>query len=605
MSRIFEITDRYVEEFAELDPDVATARGIVGHEAEVTDYSPEGAAALAALDRRTLAELGTATVQDERDRIARDVMTERLGVRIDGFDAGEYLRALRILFSPLQSVRSGFDQMPRSTQADWRNIATRLKRVPAALDGIRATLLEGLRRGTSAAQRQTRECATQAATWSGQRGQPSFFSTLLDAYDATPALASAALRADIAAGVSASEAAYAGMRTFLETEYLPRATDRDAAGRERYQLLSRQYNGCQLDLEETYAWGWDELYRVEREMAATAEKIVPGGSVDNAQHLLDTDPGRAIGGIDARRAWLQEVHDRALADLDGRHFDIDPRINRIEVMIPPAGGALAPYYTGPSEDFARPGRTWWPAGTRTRFAKWTDVSTAYHEGVPGHHLQVGGVRCLGDTLSRYQRSLLGVSGYSEGWALYAERLMGELGYLDNPDYYMGMLSAQALRCVRVIVDIGMHLQLAIPTTERFHPGETWDHALGLAFAKERSRQDAELMTSEVIRYLGMPAQAISYKVGARAWLAARESAKKRQGAAFDLKRFHTGALMLGPMGARSAGRGGRARRLSDGLSSLRRCPTARRAQSPTLACFTRGVTTAEKTARNRGARQVV
>jgi uncharacterized protein (DUF885 family) len=475
-------------------------------------------------------------------------------VRIDAFEAGESFRALRIIGSPMQSVRGGFDQMPRATQQDWQNIATRLKLVPGALAGLRATLLEGVRRGIPAAQRQVRECATQAAIWSGQRGTPSFFSTLLDAYDAVPALASDALRADMEAGVLASEQAYADMHTFLESEYLPRATERDAAGRERYQLTSRQFNGCELDLEETYAWGWDELYRVEREMALTAAKIVPGGSIEDAQHLLETDPARAIEGVDARRAWLQEVHDRALDDLDGAHFDIDPRIKHVEVMVPPAGGALAPYYSGPSEDFVRPGRTWWPSGTRTTFAKWTDVSTAYHEGVPGHHLQIGTIRCLGETLSRYQRSLTFVSGYSEGWALYAERLRGELGYLDNPDYYLGMLSAQAMRCVRVIIDIGMHLQLAIPASERFHPGETWDHALGLAFAQERSRQDKELMTSELIRYLGWPAQAISYKVGERAWLAARDAAKQRQGGAFDLKRFHAQALGMGPMGLGQLGR---------------------------------------------------
>ena len=547
MSRIFEIADRYVDEFAVLEPNAATASGIVGHEAEMTDYSPDGVAAIAALDRRTVDELGGAVADGERERIARDVMTERLGVRIDSYDAGESFRSLRIIGSPLQSIRNGFDQMPRGTQADWQNIAARLQLVPHGLAGYRATLAEGLQRGMPAARRQTQECARQAGVWSGQNG-PSFFSTLLDAYDATPALASDALRADIVGGVRASEGAYAEMRTFLESEYLPQATDRDAAGRERYQLTSRQFNGCELDLEETYAWGWDELYRIEREMAATAARIMPGGSIDDVQHLLDTDPARAIVGVDAHRAWLQQVHDRALDELDGTHFDIDPRIKLVEVMVPPAGGALAPYYSGPSEDFARPGRTWWPSGTRTTFAKWTDVSTAYHEGVPGHHLQIGTIRCLGDTLSRYQRSLTFVSGYGEGWALYAERLMGELGYLDEPEFNLGMLSAQALRCVRVIIDIGMHLELKIPSMERFHPGETWNHELGLAFAQERSRQDKELMVSELLRYLGWPAQAISYKVGERAWLEARETAKQRQGAAFDLKRFHTAALELGPMG---------------------------------------------------------
>ena len=283
-------------------------------------------------------------------------------------------------------------------------------------------------------------------------------------------------------------------------------------------------------------------------MAATAQKIKPGASVVEARELLETDPSRALDGVDAFRGWLQEIHDRALDDLDGTHFDIDPRIKRVEVMIPPAGGALAPYYSGPAEDFSRPGRTWWPIGTRTRFPKWREVSTAYHEGVPGHHLQVGSVRCLRDELSRYQRTGGFISGYGEGWALYSERLMGELGYLDDPDYYLGMLSAQAMRCVRVIIDLGMHLELPIPQSERFHPGEIWNHDLALDFAIERSLWPAEIMASEVVRYLGWPSQAISYKVGERAWMVARESAKRRLGASFDLKRFHTTALNLGPMG---------------------------------------------------------
>jgi uncharacterized protein (DUF885 family) len=312
--------------------------------------------------------------------------------------------------------------------------------------------------------------------------------------------------------------------------------------------MSRVFLGAEIDPQETYDWGWQELYRLEREMELTAEKIAPGGGIDGAKALLESDPARSLEGVEAFRSWLQEVHDEAVKSLDGTHFDIDPRIRRMEVMIPPPGGALAPYYTGPSEDFTRPGRTWWPLGTRTRFPKWMEVSTAYHEGVPGHHLQVGGARALGDKLSRFQRLLTFVSGYGEGWALYAERLMGELGYLENPDYYLGMLSAQALRAVRVIVDIGMHLEYKIPASERFHPGEVWNHDLALAFAIERSRWLAEMLASEIVRYLGWPAQAISYKVGERKWLETRESAKRQLGAKFDLKRFHTEVLDLGPMG---------------------------------------------------------
>ena len=139
-------------------------------------------------------------------------------------------------------------------------------------------------------------------------------------------------------------------------------------------------------------------------------------------------------------------------------------------MIAPPGGAAAMYYTGPSEDFSRPGRTWYPTMGKTRFPLWREVSICYHEGVPGHHLQVAQVRYLSDRLNRFQRLAGFTSGHGEGWALYAERLMGELGYLDNPAFELGMLSAQAMRAVRVIVDIGMHLELAIPATSATTPG---------------------------------------------------------------------------------------------------------------------------------------
>lgn len=552
MTRIFDIAHRYVDELAALDPITATALGLAGHEREMTDYSPEGSAAVAALNARTASEIRAAPVEGERDRIARDVILERLGTRLDLFDAGEHFRDLNIIASPLQDIRDVFDQMSKDTAEEWANIAARLRLVPDALMRYRSTLAEGLQRGITASQRQARECAKQAQTWAGlMEGKRSFFDLLLEGaekWGGANAPVPDGLRSDLEAGVADAKKGYAEMARYLREEYLQRASEREPAGPERYALLSRVFLGAEIDPRETYDWGWDELNRIEREMTATAAKIVPGGSIDEAKELLETDPARVIEGADAFRSWLQEVTDAAIAAIDGVHFDIDERIRRVEVMIPPPGGALAAYYTGPSEDFKRPGRTWWPLGSRTRFPKWTEVSTVYHEGVPGHHLQVGSARVLGDKLSRFQKLVTFVSGHGEGWALYAERLMGELGFLENPDYYLGMLGAQALRAVRVVIDIGMHLELAIPRSERFHPGETWNHDLALEFAIERTRWAREALASEVVRYLGWPAQAISYKVGERKWLEARDRARRRQGASFDLKQFHTSALDLGPMG---------------------------------------------------------
>jgi len=544
MSRIFEIAHRYVDEIAALDPNLATAIGVPGHEREMTDYSPEGPAAIAALNQQTVSELEGVPVEGERDRVALAVMRERMGVHLDLFEVGEYFRDLNNIASPLQEARQVFDQMPRSTEEEWSNIAARLQLVPWALAGYRETLSEGQRRETTASRRQALEGVRQCEVASGEHGS---FAGLVRQFERLD-VGSEALQTDLGRGTRLAQEGYAEMGRWLRDEYWPRATEREAAGEERYTLLSRMFLGATMDLRETYAWGWDELHRVEREMEKTAAQIVPGGTVAEATEVLDSDPTRAVEGVEAYQEWLQVLHDETIVSLKGAHFDIDEKVRQIEVMIPPAGGALIPYYTGPSEDFSRPGRTWWPVDGITRFPKWGDVSIAYHEGVPGHHLQVGGAQALGDELSRFQRMLTFVSGHGEGWALYAERLMGELGYLENPDYLLGMLSAQALRCVRVVIDIGVHLELPIPQSERFHPGDPWGHDLMLEFAAELTQRPQEFLASEIVRYLGWPAQAISYKVGERKWLDAREAARKRMGASFDLKAFHTQALALGPMG---------------------------------------------------------
>jgi uncharacterized protein (DUF885 family) len=547
VSAVRELASRYVDDSAVLDPVLATSRGVAGHDAEMTDYSPEGQAARAVLDRKTLVELSSLRPLNEPDRIAADVMRERLAVAVDQDEAGERLRDLRIIGSPFQSIRQCFDLMPTATETDWEVIASRMERVPQALGSFEAALREGLSRKLVAARRQALVCADQGATWSGQKATPPFFATLAAKYANSGPLDSSLQRRLGAAAQHASEA-YARASRFLREEYAPGAAERDAAGSERYQLWARAFLGTVIDLGETYLWGWDELHRIEARMAAVADRILPGQPLAAVVHLLETDPARSIEGVDAFRNWLQELMDRTIAELDGTHFDIAEPVKRVEAMIAPPGGAAAMYYTRPSEDFKRPGRTWYPTLGKTRFPLWGEVSTAYHEGVPGHHLQLGQLTYMADSLSRFQRVGSFVPGYSEGWALYAERLMGELGYLENPAYELGMLRAQAFRAMRVIVDIGVHVGLTIPAKEAYHPGETWSPELMLPFAVEHGYVPEDFLRSEVDRYLGWPGQAICYKVGERVWLAVRERARAQSAASFDLKGFHSRALNLGPMG---------------------------------------------------------
>ena len=548
MSRIFEIADQYVDKVAAMSPFSATYMGVPGHDHEMNDFSPEASEAEAALDRATLAELESAPVEDERDRIARDAMKDSLQLALDRHTADEHFRSLSMIHSPIHSVRQIFDLMPRETEEQWANIASRMALIPEGLASYRRTLEEGLRRDLLVAKRQAQETAEQCDVWTGAAdGHTSFFQGVVDAFSES-GVASVRLRSDLEAAARSADEGITDTARFLRETYIPGASERDAVGEERYSLAARVYNGAELDLRETYKWGWDQLAWVEAEMASTAEQIAPGQGVDAARKLLETDPDRAIEGEGEFAAWMQELQDRTIAELDGTHFDIAEPVKKIEALIAPPGGALAMYYTPPSEDFSRPGRTWYPTGGKTRFPLWSEVSIAYHEGVPGHHFHLGTTVALSDQLSRFQRLLGGTSGQIEGWALYAERLMGELGYLENPDYYLGMLAGQSLRSIRVIIDIGMHLELEIPGGQPFHPGECWTPELGLEFIQQKSLFPPDFVASEVSRYLGIPGQAISYKVGEREWLAAREESKMQQGPEFDLKQWHSRALSLGPMG---------------------------------------------------------
>jgi uncharacterized protein (DUF885 family) len=546
LSPIYDLAHRYVEASCGLDPIKATAIGVPGYEDRLTDHSVEGAEARVQLDRETLAELTALDPRDDDDRVAAAFLGERLATTLAFADADEHLRAVRNIACPVQGIRQVFDLMSTETADDWAIVARRLGAVPAALDQYRSALREGLRRGVVAARRQALVAADQAETWAGDDGSTPFFERFVGRADANvavrPALATALDEAAVRAAM-----AYSELARFLRDEYAPAADERDPVGASRYAMWAQASLGAVIDLDETYAWGWDELARIEAEMVVECGRIGVSDDIATTIEHLENDSPLVIEGEDALRDWLQALMDTTIAELDGTHFDIPEPVQRVEAMIAPPGGAAAMYYTGPSEDFSRPGRTWYPTLGKTRFPLWGEVSIAYHEGVPGHHLQIGQVRYRRDRLSRIQRTA-GVSGYIEGWALYAERLMDELGYLTEPAYRLGMLRAQAMRAVRVIVDIGMHLELAIPSGQPFHPGERWTPELGQAFVDERSRFPAAFMASEIVRYLGWPAQAISYKVGERAWLDARADAQDRHGAAFDLKAFHRFALDLGPMG---------------------------------------------------------
>lgn len=547
-SPLFAFADRIIDEQAALDPCGATGRGIAGHDHLLTDWSPDGQHARAEHNRRARAELDTLPITGEHDRLARDFIAERFDTSLLAFDAGEWQRSVRAIAAPASALRGTFDLMSRDGEAAWSNIADRLALVPTALAGLQATYELGRAEGRMSARRQAHAAADQAGTWAANR----WFDTL-SAEAATAALPSALVE-QVRAGADAANAAYASFAQYLRTTYAPNAPEADGCGAERYRIGVRQMLGADFDPAEMYEWAWDDFHHLRAEITATCERILPGAGFAEVIHLLDhdPDPARAAHGVDEYQRWLQALTDEAL-ERSHEHFEIPTQMNRCEALIPPEGSAAAAYYTSPSEDFSRPGRTWYPTLGRTQFPKWGDVTTCYHESVPGHHLQLAYALVQAGSLSRIQRMSF-ISGHGEGWALYAEQLCDEFGWFENPDHRLGFLAGQMLRTVRVIIDIGMHLGMRIPegTTladgSPFHGGEVWTPDLGYEFSLSETGNTEAFMRSEIDRYLGWPAQAISYKIGQREWVAARDEARRREGAAFDLRAWHTRALRLGAVG---------------------------------------------------------
>ena len=542
-----DIADGYVGALTDLDPILATSLGVRPGEDRLPDLSPAGQQAADDLARSTLASLRTVNGDlsgDER-RCAR-LLRERLEAGLATSAQGEHLRAVSNIFGPPHRIRGAFLDMPAVSEGDWAVIARRMARVGQALGEYQASLTEGARRGMFAGPRVVRACAEQMEQWAAAAGGRGWFAEF-----AAAAEVPATLRAELDQAAASANEATMTLARWLGNVYLPQAEGtQDGVGADRYRVCARRWTGADLDPEEAYAWGWSQFFDLQDQMRAEAELVLPGASAQDAMRHLE-EHGDAIDGVDEIRAWLQAMMDKAIADLDGTHFDLADPLKTVEARIAPPGSAAAPYYTSPSQDFSRPGRTWLPTLGRTRFPLWGLISTWYHEGVPGHHLQLAQWRYLSKDLSMYQTTVGGVSACSEGWALYAERLMDELGYLSAPGARLGYLDAQNMRAIRVIIDIGMHLRLRLPDGAPFAAGDVWTPDLALEFFAAYCGRDREFLASEVIRYLSGPGQAISYKLGERAWLAGRDAARAAHAAGgrdFDFKSWHMAALSLGSLG---------------------------------------------------------
>ncbi len=541
MTDIFALSDRLTDELAALDPILATEIGVDGHHGRWTDLSPAGVAAAQTFWSQALADAQGCAADDRRSHVAKEVLIGECTRHLADIAAGTSRSDLNSIASPWQMIRDTFDLAPSDSSTAWNDILNRLRTIDQVLAGYQESLQAGLDTGEAVAKRQVLAAIEQGR---GGAGDESSLNEILARFDETHVgPGNSEQRSEVELAVQSAKNQIGKMTGWLEDSYLPLAREKDAVGRERYVTAAESFLGDTLDPEATYQWGWDELNRLNTRLAQLCKQIDPEQDVAGVIQLLMTDPSRAAKDADDYVEFMQARQHEALDRLNESHFDVDDRYANVEVKIASPGGALAPYYVPPSEDFSRAGCVWYPISHQETFPLFGDVTTNYHEGFPGHHLQCGWQVAMGDELSRFHKQMVWYPGSGEGWALYAEHLMDELGFLDKPEYQVGLLLSQLVRTCRIVIDIGCHLELDIPESSDFHPGEVWTFDLATEMLRDVCFQPGDMATSEIIRYLGWPGQAISYKLGEKAILDLR--ADRSAADDFDLKAFHADLLSVG------------------------------------------------------------
>ncbi|WP_301206260.1 DUF885 domain-containing protein [Corynebacterium stationis] len=522
--------DNFLADLAKLSPTDATEWGIEGYEGDLQDFSPDYFTAVADRTREMVADLDALDDStdesdddddfDDVDYVTAAVLRDRLCLELDLHHHGEDIRNLNNIASPVQTIRDTLLLMPHDTAEQKDAIRSRLSKVEAALQGYRESLVEAANQGMVPPTRQINEVI-------GQCNALADASSMLDELGLEEGNAE----------VESAKTAFDDFSGWLSAELQPSSSNEDAVGRERYARFSKLFVGDSVDLDEAYEWGLHRLQEIHAEQLKLAEELYgPGTALRTAVRKLNADERYQLHGTDALVEWMQGVADKVISNLNGTYFDIPEQIQTIECKIDPAGtGGI--FYTQPTEDFSRPGRMWWsvPAGQEI-FHTWQELTTVHHEGAPGHHLQIG-TALLESDLNSWRRNACWNSGHGEGWALYAEALMAELGYMDDPGYRMGLLDSQRLRAARVVVDIGLHLGKKMPDGSGI-----WDKAHMKSFMRENTAMDDANLAFEVNRYLGWPGQAPSYAIGERLWHKTRDDAVAQ---GMTPREFHSEALALG------------------------------------------------------------
>jgi len=522
-------------------PETATFVGYPGQDERWTDNTPSALVrrrrelpdrllVLGAIDRRRL---------NASDRLSFDVFKRSVEESIEGTRFPRELLAVTQRDGP-QYLASVLSKMPTASVSDYERILTRLAALPTVLDQTRVLLDSGLAVGVTPPRVTLRDVPMQ---FEHLVPDDAMQSALLEPFTRFPAAISAADRRrllEAAARLYAARVrpAYRAFASYLAGTYLPRARESIAwsslpDGRAWYAYDVRLETTTKRTPAEIHALGLAEVSRIRAQMDSAIRATGFTGDFNSFVAMLRTDE-RFFMKDSARlvRAY-RDIAKRIDPELP-RLFGRLPRLTYGVTTIPSyaAPSQTTAYYESGSPDAHRPGMYFVNTYKLDSRPIWEMEALTAHEAVPGHHLQIALAQELHD-LPEFRR-YGGYTAFVEGWGLYAESLGGELGLYRDPYSKFGQLTYEMWRAIRLVLDTGIH-------------DRGWTRAQAIEYFTANSAKTEQDITSEVDRYIVMPAQALAYKSGELAIRAMRQRAEREQGSEFDIRAFHDELLSEGAL----------------------------------------------------------
>ena len=475
----------------------------------------------------------------EQEKLNQELMVRGLKETLAGARFKDWLMPVNQI-SGLHLMAAQFPSMLTfTTVKDYDDLIARYKQFPRAFDQTIDLMREGMATGVMPPKFLLEKVAVQVDGMASTPADTSPFAQPLAKFpDAVPAAEQKRIREQMTAAIKDSVLpAYVKFGKFVKEEYAPKGRSEPGMwslpdGEARYAFNVKAITTSNLTPEEIHQLGLREVARIEGEMLVIARKL-GYSDLKSLNAAIEKNPKLHAQSrqqiLDLYKGYIDQMYAK-LPQLFGR-------LPKAKVEVVPTEAfrekeaASAEYQTG-SPDGARPGRVQVNTSNPEQRKIITCESTAYHEGVPGHHMQLSIAQEL-PTLPPF-RQQGGYTGFVEGWALYAERLGKEVGFYQDPWSDYGHLQDEMLRAIRLVVDTGFH-------------HKRWSREQVVQYFHDHSGVDEVEVQSETDRYIVWPGQALAYKIGQLKILELRERARRELGARFDIRKFHDEVLGAGAL----------------------------------------------------------